>query len=57
MRAESEVFETSSDDDAEERAANFGFTKDEIEELWCQGVKPWDEDAWVVLSALSDFDS
>jgi hypothetical protein len=31
----------------EERMANFGFTEDEIMELACQGVKPWDDDAWV----------
>jgi hypothetical protein len=31
----------------QERADNFGFTQDEVEELLCQGVKPWDEDAWV----------
>lgn len=31
----------------DERAENFGFTQDEITELLCQGVKPWDDDAWV----------
>ena len=37
------------DEDAldEERANNWGFTNDEVEELLCQGVKPWDDDAWV----------
>ena len=25
----------------------FGFTGSEVEELLCQGVKPWDDDAWV----------
>lgn len=33
----------------EERTANFGFTEDEVFELLCQGVKPWDEDAWVSI--------
>ena len=29
------------------RAGNWGFTDDEVQELLCQGVKPWDEDARV----------
>jgi len=37
----------------EERIANGGFTDDELNELWLQGVKPWDDDAWNVLAALS----
>ncbi|GBE85518.1 hypothetical protein SCP_0800350 [Sparassis crispa] len=43
-------------DDAlmEERAENFGFTQGEMEDLLCQGVKPWDDDAWDVLGALRD---
>lgn len=32
-----------------ERMNNFGFTYDEVDELTCQGVKPWDEDAWVSI--------
>jgi len=39
-------------DEAEERMNNFGFTEDEVQELLCQGVKPWDDDAWDVLDAL-----
>jgi hypothetical protein len=31
----------------EQRMMNGGFTDDEIMELACQGVKPWDDDAWV----------
>ena len=31
----------------EERMANFGFTHDDVMELAMQGVKPWDENAWV----------
>ena len=31
----------------EERAENYGFTADEVNELLCQGVKPWDDNAWV----------
>ena len=33
--------------EAKERMDNFGFTEDEMMELLCQGVKPWDDDAWV----------
>lgn len=35
------------DSEMEERMANFGFTDDDVMELACQGVKPWDDDAWV----------
>ena len=35
------------DGEMEERVNNYGFTEDEVEELLCQGVKPWDDDAWV----------
>lgn len=31
----------------DERMANYGFTNDEVMELLSQGVKPWDDDAWV----------
>lgn len=36
----------------EERVDNMGFLSSEVEELLCQGVKPWDDDAWVSLSRL-----
>lgn len=36
-----------SEEEDEERAMNCGFTNAEVEELLCQGVKPWDDDAWV----------
>ncbi|KAJ4494355.1 hypothetical protein C8R41DRAFT_829828 [Lentinula lateritia] len=39
----------------EERAGNMGFTEDEVNELLCQGVKPWDDDAWDVLNALNNY--
>lgn len=32
-----------------EQDNDFGFTQDECEELLSQGVKPWDDDAWVSL--------
>lgn len=37
----------------DERTQNFGFTNDEVMELLSQGVKPWDEDAWVCSAAGS----
>ncbi|KAH8978379.1 hypothetical protein EDB86DRAFT_942928 [Lactarius hatsudake] len=40
------------EDSQEERMNNFGFTEDELQELICQGVKPWDDDAWDVLDAI-----
>jgi len=33
----------------------FGFSDDDVMELACQGVKPWDDDAGDVLAALSYF--
>ncbi|PBK83569.1 hypothetical protein ARMGADRAFT_1037743 [Armillaria gallica] len=36
-----------------ERAENFGFLRGEAEELACQAVKPWDDDAWDVMDALT----
>ncbi len=36
----------------DERAENFGFFRGEAEELACQGVKPWDDDACVSLTDL-----
>lgn len=37
--------------EGEERMSNFGFTHDEVQELLAQGVKPWDDDAWVCISS------
>lgn len=34
----------------EERMANNGFTDYELNDLLCQGVKPWDDDAWVSIN-------
>jgi len=42
--------------EAEERAEWCGFLQEEAEDLLCQGVKPWDEDAYLVLDALYDSD-
>ncbi|KXZ50738.1 hypothetical protein GPECTOR_15g423 [Gonium pectorale] len=42
------------EDEVDERMDNMGFTRDELNDLLCQGVKPWDEDAWDVLAALQD---
>ncbi|KAJ4486342.1 hypothetical protein J3R30DRAFT_3445981 [Lentinula aciculospora] len=38
----------------DERADNMGFTEDEVHELLCQGVKPWDNDAWVTRTSMSN---
>jgi hypothetical protein len=35
------------------RAGNWGFTDDEVQELLCQGIEPWDEDARVSVFGLS----
>lgn len=35
------------DEETQERMNNYGFTEDEVMELLAQGVKPWDDDAWV----------
>jgi hypothetical protein len=35
------------EDIMEQRYQNGGFTDAEVQELLCQGVKPWDDDAWV----------
>lgn len=40
------------EEELEERAANHGFTRDEVEELLCQGVRPWDPEAWDVMEVL-----
>ncbi|KAK0227240.1 hypothetical protein EDD85DRAFT_974714 [Armillaria nabsnona] len=49
-RRRAEVMQSKWED---ERAENFGFLRGEAEELACQGVKPWDDDAWAVMDALS----
>ncbi|KAF8876346.1 hypothetical protein BD779DRAFT_167670 [Infundibulicybe gibba] len=41
------------DDLLEQRMMNGGFTDYELNDLLCQGVKPWDDNAWDVLAALS----
>lgn len=38
------------DDEMQQRLTNGGFTDDEVQELLCHGVKPWDDDAWVCSS-------
>ncbi|KAK0452745.1 uncharacterized protein EV420DRAFT_1645595 [Desarmillaria tabescens] len=40
------------ENEMEERMNNNGFTDDEVQELLCQGVKPWDDDARDVLNFL-----
>ncbi|KAK6183592.1 hypothetical protein SNE40_011042 [Patella caerulea] len=36
----------------DERMENFGFTNDEVMELLCQGIKPWDDEAYDALEVL-----
>ncbi|KZT20511.1 TPR-like protein [Neolentinus lepideus HHB14362 ss-1] len=36
--------------EAREKAVNFGFTLDEVEELLTQGLKPWDKDAHAAVN-------
>lgn len=43
-------------EELEQRMSNCGFTDAEAFELLCQGVKPWDDDAWAVMHALNDYD-
>ena len=35
-----------------DREGKWGFTDDEVQELLCQGVKPWDEDARLSVFGL-----
>lgn len=46
------AYDQDDDDDDGEDPMNYGFSRDEIQELLCQGVKPWDDDAGAVLAAL-----
>lgn len=48
-------YNSDAEDEWDERCENLGFTHSELNELLCQGVKPWDDDAWDVLAALSDY--
>lgn len=47
-------FDDSSSDDEYGRGM-LGFSGSEVEELLCQGVKPWDSDAEDVLAALNGY--
>ena len=51
-RSTKAAYEDDSDFEREmdERMMNCGFTNDEAFELMCQGVKPWDDDAWVRMT-------
>lgn len=43
------------DDYDDDRYMYGGFTEDDVYELACQGVKPWDEDAGDVLAVLGGY--
>ncbi|KAK0196329.1 hypothetical protein F5146DRAFT_1220862 [Armillaria mellea] len=54
---EAEIEEETGGSDGEKQRFVFalwtlGFLKGEVQELACQGVKPWDDDAWDVLDVL-----
>ncbi|OCH91987.1 hypothetical protein OBBRIDRAFT_833801 [Obba rivulosa] len=40
------------DAEMDERAGNYGFSHDELNELLSYGVKPWEDDAWDFLDAV-----
>lgn len=44
----SAVYDSDSDDDG----GMFGFSSSDVEELMCQGIKPWDECAPRALAVL-----
>jgi len=46
----SAVYDSDSDDDY--GAGMFGFSSSDVEELLCQGIKPWDECAPLALAVL-----
>lgn len=47
-------YDDDSSDDDDDDGGMMGFSGDEVHELMCQGVKPWDDDAWDVMAALYD---
>ncbi|PBK60614.1 hypothetical protein ARMSODRAFT_1026353 [Armillaria solidipes] len=48
-------FDWDIENEMEERMDNYGFTEDDMQELLCQGVNPWDDDAMDVLDVLYDY--
>ncbi|KAK0224399.1 hypothetical protein EDD85DRAFT_959533 [Armillaria nabsnona] len=48
-------FDWDIENEMEERMDNYGFTEDDVQELLCQGVNPWDDDAMDVLDVLYDY--
>jgi len=40
------------DSDSDDGGGMFGFSSSDVEELLCQGIKPWDECAPRALAAL-----
>ncbi|KAL4420170.1 hypothetical protein ABPG77_008306 [Micractinium sp. CCAP 211/92] len=41
------------DSEGSEEGGMYGFSSDDVFELACQGVKPWDPEAWAVLDVLN----
>ncbi|SJL13916.1 uncharacterized protein ARMOST_17366 [Armillaria ostoyae] len=48
-------FDWDIENEMEKRMDNYGFTEDDVQELLCQGVNPWDDDAMDVLDVLYDY--
>ncbi len=44
------------DDSDSDDGGMFGFSGDDVDELLCQGIKPWDPEAGAALCALYDDD-
>ena len=44
------------DSDSDDDMGMFGFSSGDVEELLCQGIKPWDECAPLALAVLNGED-
>lgn len=53
---ESLLIGDSEDSDSDSDCGILGFSADEVQELLCQGIKPWDPEAGAALSILYDYD-
>ena len=55
LKAQEQMSELELEDEMDERMMNMGFTNDEVDELLCQGIKPWDDEDYVALDVLYDY--
>lgn len=51
-RARVNYFHALADMGIDRMSIPMGFSQDELDELACQGIKPWDDDAHICLAAL-----